>query len=79
MGENENNFNLKGTIKSIIIAILAIALVICFIQLKDLSDKVDELEADISKVQNRLVGVINEVCPTLDDLEEEIGKIKEQE
>ena len=79
MGENENNFNLKGTIKSIIIAILAIALVICFIQLKDLSDKVDELEADISKVQNRLVGVINEVYPTLDDLEEEIGKIKEQE
>ena len=79
MGENENNFNLKGTIKSIIIAILAIALVICFIQLKDLSDKVNELEADISKVQNRLVGVINEVYPTLDDLEEEIGKIKEQE
>ena len=79
MGENENNFNLKGTIKSIIIAILAIALVICFIQLKDLSDKVDELEADLSKVQNRLVGVINEVYPTLDDLEEEIGKIKEQE
>ena len=79
MGENENNFNLKGTIKSIIIAILAIALVICFIQFKDLSDKVNELEADISKVQNRLVGVINEVYPTLDDLEEEIGKIKEQE
>ena len=79
MGENENNFNLKGTIKSIIIAILAIALVICFIQLKDLSDKVNELEADISKVQNRLVGVINEVYPTLDDLEEEIEKIKEQE
>ena len=52
---------------------------ICFIQLKDLSDKVDELEADLSKVQNRLVGVINEVYPTLDDLEEEIGKIKEQE
>ena len=79
MGENENNFNLKGTIKSIIIAILAIALVICFIQLKDLSDKVDELEADLSKVQNRLVGVINEVYPTLDDLEEKIGKIMEQE
>ena len=79
MEENENNFNLKSTIKSIIIAILAIALVICFIQLKDLSDKIDTLENNLSKVQNRLVGVINEVYPSLDDLEEEIGKIKDQE
>lgn len=79
MEENEKNSNLKSTIKSIIIAILAIALVICFIQLKDLSDKVDKLETNLSKVQNRLVGVINEVYPILDDLEEEIGKIKEQE